>query len=95
MDVRTTLWWKCCHSYNFSSGISTTLKMILCQYTGTYKGTGGLAQVGKYYVMVDGGQLVISLVILVSDTGGPDVWSGVLCAVGRDNEEGGEYWNLL
>ena len=50
-----------------------------------------MVPVEKYATPGEGGQPDVSLVILSGDTGGNDVWIGVLGAVGRNDEDGGDY----
>ena len=50
-----------------------------------------MAPVGKYAAATGVLQPVVSLVIQVGDTGGPDVWVGFLGDVRWDDEDVGEY----
>ena len=55
------------------------------------QGASGMALVGEYNATVGDGQLGISLVIPVGDTGGPYFWRLFMGSVRRDDEDYGEY----
>ena len=55
------------------------------------QGVSVMALIGKDPVAGGVGKLSVRLVLKGVDTCGPDVWIGVLCAVGCDDDYGEDY----